>query len=108
MSSGRRIGYRAPFDTDDGEEADVDSEGFVRVVTERSGLDRGQAQAAVRSTLQVLADAVSVEQAHQLAGELPEPLRDAITDRTARREGADAEAIGLDDFRARGWLAEYE
>lgn len=79
----------------------MDSEEFVRFVTQRAGLDRGQAQAAVRSTLQVLADAVSVEQAHQLAGQLPDPLRDAIADRTGSRDGADAEALDLDAFRAR-------
>jgi uncharacterized protein (DUF2267 family) len=68
---------------------------FMRSVTERSGLDRDQAEKAVRATLNTLAQRLAGGEAKDLASQLPQELKDTVMLTTGAGQGA---PMSLDEF----------
>jgi uncharacterized protein (DUF2267 family) len=71
----------------------VDAREFIRTVAERSALSREEAADLTRATLEALGDRLSASEARHLALQLPEPLAESLSTRTAA-----AEKFGLDEF----------
>lgn len=72
----------------------MDNDEFLAEVQRRGELGADEAETLTRATLEELAQAITVEQADYMAGQLPEPLREALRD----PRGRDAEALSLEEF----------
>jgi uncharacterized protein (DUF2267 family) len=60
---------------------------FMKDVEQRSGLDRDQAEKAVRATLNTLAERLAGGEPKDLASQLPEPLKDTVLLTAGRGSG---------------------
>jgi uncharacterized protein (DUF2267 family) len=60
---------------------------FMKDVRERTGLDRSQAERAVRATLNTLAQRLAGGEPKDLASQLPEELKETVTFTTGAGEG---------------------
>ena len=70
---------------------------FMKEVRERSGLDREQAERAVRATLNTLAQRLAGGEAKDLASQLPEELKTTVMVTTGAGKG---EPMSLQEFVA--------
>jgi uncharacterized protein (DUF2267 family) len=73
-------------------------EEFMKTVSERAGLDREQAEKAVRATLNTLAQRLAGGEAKDLASQLPEELKETVLFTTGAGEG---HRMHLEEFIAR-------
>lgn len=72
----------------------MDRDEFVGEVQRRGELTGSDAEALVRATLEELAEALTVEQANRLAGQLPDPLREWLRETPpARRRSRVARGV---------------
>ena len=70
---------------------------FMKEVRERSGLDKEQAEKAVRATLNTLAQRLAGGEAKDLASQLPQELKTTVLVTTGAGEG---EPMSLEEFVA--------
>jgi uncharacterized protein (DUF2267 family) len=65
---------------------------FIKAVRERAGLDRDQAEKAVRATLNTLAQRLAGGEPKDLASQLPQELKETVQLTTGAGAGADLSA----------------
>lgn len=62
----------------------MDRKEFLRTVMQRSGVDEHEAKNATLATLADLRDALPPDEAHDLASQLPQGLKETVESRAAR------------------------
>jgi uncharacterized protein (DUF2267 family) len=74
----------------------MDYQTFLDTVSRRTDVPPDKVEALTRATLETLAERLTRGEAHDLASELPKPLKEPLTSPTP-----EAEPFGLDEFVSR-------